>query len=237
VTRHAPTLHIDLVTDGDVRAADAAYARRKVGTALVTSRRPVLAVRIRLRRLQNPALALPAVATATADVNGQVVRAQVAGATMREAIDALERRLRRASELLGDRIEERYREPRKEVPGYAPRPATDRSVVRYKTYDPEPLTAEEATAQMELLDYDFYLFADRDLGTDAIVYRTAEGTRHVTSAPESSDDDARSRLDASGEPFCFYRVAGHGRVMYRRFDGNYGIIQPGVPRVPPTKDE
>ena len=38
--------------------------------------------------------------------------------------------------------------------------------------------------------------------------------------------EARQRLDLSGEPFVFYVDADdqQGRVIYRRYDGHYGLI-------------
>jgi ribosome-associated translation inhibitor RaiA len=42
----------------------------------------------------DPAVARPAVAQATIDVNGRIVRAEAAGATMRDAIELLADRLR-----------------------------------------------------------------------------------------------------------------------------------------------
>jgi hypothetical protein len=39
---------------------------------------------------------------------------------------------------------------------------------------------------------------------------------------------ATQRLDDGGEPFVFFANAmtGRGNVVYRRYDGNYGLITP-----------
>lgn len=55
---------------------------------------PVLSARVRLTMSADPAVALPAVAQATIDVNGRIVRAEAAGQTLREAIDKMADRLR-----------------------------------------------------------------------------------------------------------------------------------------------
>ena len=41
-------------------------------------------------------------------------------------------------------------------------------------------------------------------------------------------DEATSRLDVSGEPFVFFVDAStrRGSIVYRRYDGNYGLIRP-----------
>lgn len=252
VTSHNPTLHIDVATRGDVSEFDTAYARRKVAAALASTREPVLGVRIVLEFKVNPALACPALAKASADVNGHPIRAHVAAPTVREAVDLVERRLRRAADLLGDRIEGSYHDPvdvarpdgRAARPGYMTRPASERVIVRRKNYDADAIVVEEAVVEMLVRDYDFFLFTDADSGADAIVYRTDDGVLRFASvappekggggdvardgqAPELTDGAARRRLDATGEPFCFYRVAGRGRVLYMRFDGDYGVIEAG----------
>jgi hypothetical protein len=40
--------------------------------------------------------------------------------------------------------------------------------------------------------------------------------------------DALARLDATGAPFVFLADAdtGRGNVVYRRYDGHYGLITP-----------
>ena len=49
---------------------------------------------------------------------------------------------------------------------------------------------------------------------------------HEPSPPTLTDAEARIRLEADSEPFVFYLDAetGQGRVLYRRYDGHYGLI-------------
>jgi len=44
--------------------------------------------------------------------------------------------------------------------------------------------------------------------------------------PTLTETQARERLDVGGEPFVFYvdPVDRRGRVLYRRYDGHYGVI-------------
>jgi len=56
--------------------------------------KPVLSARVTLMMSADPAVAFPAAAHATIDVNGRIVRAAGAGQTMREAIGHMTDRLR-----------------------------------------------------------------------------------------------------------------------------------------------
>ena len=47
-------------------------------------------------------------------------------------------------------------------------------------------------------------------------------------APEMTEEEAADRLDSSHEPFVFYKdiSTGRGAVLYRRYDGHYGVVEP-----------
>ncbi len=133
--------------------------------------------------------------------------------------------------------------PRHPQPWY-PRPAESRELVRRKTFAAEPLTVDEAAYEMELLDHDFFLYTDAESGEPALVRRLdagyavqgGAGPEAVAKAaadvalepppPRLTDEEARGRLDVDAEPFVFYLEAGTGRgsVLYRRYDGHYGLI-------------
>jgi hypothetical protein len=40
--------------------------------------------------------------------------------------------------------------------------------------------------------------------------------------------EARKQLDATGLPFLLFAepTSGRGRVLYRRYDGHYGLVRP-----------
>src|SRR6516164_2132366 len=66
----------------------------KVRSVLGHVTRPVLSARVTLTMSADPAVARPAAAQATIDVNGRIVRAEAAGQTMRDAIELMADRLR-----------------------------------------------------------------------------------------------------------------------------------------------
>lgn len=73
-------------------AQELAVAKVRAGLRHVA--RPVLSARVALTMSADPAVAHPAGARATVDVNGRIVRADAAGETMRDAIELMTDRLR-----------------------------------------------------------------------------------------------------------------------------------------------
>jgi hypothetical protein len=134
-------------------------------------------------------------------------------------------------------------------PGYFDRPVEDRQLVRHKTFAVDELTSDEAVFDMEQLDYDFYLFRDLASGSDSLVERLENGSYRLTRTvltgvdlrPVATDialsdapapildlEDAIERLNAGHEPHVFFvnKASRRGEVLYRRYDGNYGLITP-----------
>jgi len=131
------------------------------------------------------------------------------------------------------------------------RPPGEREVVRRKTFALEPMNALQAAADMFSLDHDFYLFHDIDTDADSVVYRRDDGRLGVI-APQGveapADDiedivrepsryaeplaleDAVSEMDELNHRFLFFVDAstGRGAVLYLRYDGHYGLIEPAA---------
>lgn len=133
-------------------------------------------------------------------------------------------------------------------PTYFARPKEERTILRRKAFAPSSSTIDEALFDLEVLDHRFFLFTDAGTGEDAVVFETEDGVAVRTStgtepphaddhpgltfdprpAQELTDEEAANRLDVSGAPFIFFRQSesGRGAVLYRRYDGHYGIIEP-----------
>jgi ribosome-associated translation inhibitor RaiA len=178
--------------------AMADYARRKVSALFRQTHRPVLFARVRLTRHGNPALERPIVAQGNLDVNGRVVRAQVAAATMTEAVDALEARLRsrlarsaehwearRGRRYHPDPHEWRHGDPTSEGQPWFSRPVEQRLIIRRKSFTLACCTVDEAAAEIDELDYDFHLFTEQGSGQDSVLYRAgATGYRLAQLVPQ-----------------------------------------------------
>jgi ribosome-associated translation inhibitor RaiA len=180
------TTDIETVTRGPIADQDeiVGYARDKVIEAARYSRDPILHARITLCQAGDPAVARPAHAKAGLEVDGHFLRAHVAAATMREAVDALYDRLRHRLDRLAEHWqarrggtpvpaphEWRHASEPAHRPGYYPRPVEQREIVRHKTYELHRITPDDAVYDMEALDYDVHLFTDETTGQDAVVYR------------------------------------------------------------------
>jgi hypothetical protein len=102
---------------------------------------------------------------------------------------------------------------------------------------------------MELLDYDFHLFTEQGTNQASILYRTRAGYRLAQVKPAAREElapfelqltvspqpaprltlrRAMERLGFLGLPFLFFIEVAEGRafVLYRRYDGHYGLISP-----------
>jgi hypothetical protein len=233
-----------------------------VRTVLRDVEDPVLFARLKLALAKDPARPKPAEAQITLDINGELLRVHVAAATMREAADLVQRRLRDKLEQRAQHRDDlrtrgaervpgewRHGDAPTERPDFFDRPADERELVRHKTFAVGEATPDEAAFDMELLDYDFHLFVDLASGEDAVLERTLGGGYRMTrlhptdvdggptaidltvadvAPPHLTVHEAMRLLDDDRERFAFFANAGTGRgnVLYRRYDGHYGLLTP-----------
>jgi ribosomal subunit interface protein len=253
-------LEVTVTTRGEVPAEAREYAVEKITQLGRFTRKPILFAQLKLSLEANPAQARPAVAEATLDVNGQPVRAHMAGSDLMEAADLLEDRLRRnlvrhterqepgAERNVAADGEWRHGSEPTRRPDYFDRPVEDREVVRHKTFALDPMTADEAGLDLELLGHDFYLFTEVHTGAEAVLHVLDDGGLELQQvggrserpadchdsiavgppAPELTLTDAEERLDVGHERMVFFvdPDSGRGQVVYRRYDGHYGLITP-----------
>lgn len=131
-----------------------------------------------------------------------------------------------------------------------PRTPEEREIVRHKSFTLQRCTVDDAAHDMGMLGYDFHLFTESGTGQDAVLYRAGETgyrlalitppgphelatfqlplTISTQSAPELTTDEAVARLNLLDLPFLFFLDAdrGRGAMLYRRYDGHYGLITP-----------
>jgi ribosome-associated translation inhibitor RaiA len=169
--------------------------------------------------------------------------------------DRLRIRLERAAALRGAQPGPRPGEWRHQsVPAprlpYYPGPPATRAVMRRTSYTVAPLTADEAVADAEMLGYEFHLFTEKSTGEDAVVYRIRDGYRLALAHPRSdrlgpvapsitvskspvprlSVIEATAELEAVRQRFLFFvnPETGRGNLIYHRYDGHYGLIEPAL---------
>jgi ribosome-associated translation inhibitor RaiA len=255
------TLQVQTEARGAVPESAVEFAVRKVESLLRLAPEPVLFARVRLTMTADPAAPRPAIAQVNLDLNGRMIRAQAAAPAMREAVERmhdrlrirLERAARNWAAIRGGRSAPPPPEWRQRAdPAKRARPAVaetdDATVVRHKSAAPARQTPAEAVTEMELLDYDFYLFTEQVTGCDSVICRAPDGYRLAQIRPQPGRLDpvdtsisvseqpvpkltpaaAITRLDALGEPFLFFvdSQTGRGNLIYHRYDGHYGLITP-----------
>jgi len=127
------------------------------------------------------------------------------------------------------------------------RPAEEREIIRRKSFAFGPMSVDEAADALEDLDHDFFLFCDVETDADAVVYWRDDGLLALIEPrwAQSADDrgpvreknrfsdaiDLRAavaEMNAVSHRFLFFENAatGRGNVIYRRYDGHYGLIEP-----------
>jgi len=253
-------VQVQIETQGAVPEGMPELAIAKVHSLLRLATEPVLFARVTLMMAADPAVKLPAVARVNVDLDGRLVRAQAAGETMRESVEHMASRLRarldrstrnwearRGSWPADAPGEWRHQSIPSHHPSYFPRPAEERQVIRRRSHAAGRKTPEEALADLNLLDYDFYLFTDELTGQDSVINRVADGyqlaqawpsrprrplpeamTQTRQPAPRLTVSGAIARLEALGHEFLFFvdTDTSRGSLIYHRYDGHYGLIVP-----------
>ncbi|GAA2096717.1 HPF/RaiA family ribosome-associated protein [Microlunatus panaciterrae] len=198
--RTVGTADVEVVIRGDIPDTIRAEAASKIREVTENIGEPILHARVRLTRSANPSVDRPVLAQANLDVNGRLVRAQVAGTTAEEAVDLLQAKLRhrwahlerdwearRGGQPVSGPHEWRHGSEPTHRPSYFQRPAEEREVVRHKAFELARATVDEAADDLERLDYDFHLFTDSATGLDTVIYRAGPaGLRLAQLAPDPS---------------------------------------------------
>jgi hypothetical protein len=244
-----PALPVQVWVQGAFPVGTGDYARRAITAALSRFAEPVRQTRVRLKAYHDPAVHFPVVAQGNLVLGGRPVRVQVHGATATQAIDLLQDRLRRCVHAQQERAASGAPERISPKPWVAsvPRPPQARQIVRSKPVHPAVLGVDEAVAELHRRDYACHLFTESGTRQDSVVhlagpacYRliqvlpdpdqlapyTVALTCYDRPAPRLTVADAAEWLGWSEVPFLFFLDVdrGRGSVLYRRFDGHYGLI-------------
>jgi putative sigma-54 modulation protein len=117
------------------------------------------------------------IAEAAIKSNGLLIQASEETDEMYSAIDLLvekiERRVRRYKEKL---VDHKHQSSKPEA-ALSSAPSEDRvpEIIRTKRFDLKPMLPEEAVMQMELLDKDFFIFANAGSGLVNVIYKRKDG--------------------------------------------------------------
>jgi len=134
---------------------------------------------VKLEVEKNPSIKENQIAELTLKGNGPLMRAVETDFDMYTAIDKAVAKLQRQLKKYHDKRSSRSRPPSesgmlREVPMETePQPAS--KIIRRKSLSLKPMSAEEATLQMEMLGHDFFLFKNEDTDRVNLVYRRRDG--------------------------------------------------------------
>jgi hypothetical protein len=177
-------------------------------------------------------------------------------AAVDELSERLERQLRRYVDRMATRQREPAQAPpgewrhgalRTAPPERSFRPPEERRIERRKAFTLDPIEVAEAALELEALDHEFFLYRDADTGVDALLYVRDDGRLAVIDPPDApprragGPPRAPSRFSRPidlptavremgelGHRFLFFvnEETGRGNVLYLRYDGHYGLVEP-----------
>ena len=189
-------------------------------------------------RLVRARTAAPSLDAAVDDVAERLQR------HLRRYVDRMITRQREPGETLPGEWSHRAWSPAR--PPTFERPAEEREIVRRKSFAFGPMSVEDAADALEDLDHEFFLFRDADTEADAVLYWRDDGLLALieTRDAESADhgpvhehsrftspvalEAAVGEMNEVGHRFLFFENAAsrRGNILYRRYDGHYGLIEP-----------
>ena len=134
-------------------------------------------VELELAVERNPSIAANQVAEATIWTKGPVLRAREASGDMRASIDQLTEKLLRQVKHYREKRNPRSARGDGVPPGgsFPMAEASEPQIVKTKQFAVQPMTAEEAVLQLELIGHDFFVFRNAESGDVNVVYRRKRG--------------------------------------------------------------
>lgn len=168
--------------------------------------------RIKLTRLADQTLRLPAVVQGNLDIGGIPLRAQTAAHSVHEAIYLLRERLRdqlmrllRTNAPYADRAisaprESPHRYSRHQHADLDLPPAVRHRIMRRKFVVLRCETVDEAAFRMDTMDYDCHLFTDADTGQDSMVFRSGPTGYSLAQLSAKSGPPRRRHLPVTVRP-------------------------------------
>ena len=117
---------------------------------------------------------------ATISAKQAVFRAEEANDSVYDAVDIATERLANQMSKLKGKLEARYKENKALKLEFVPEPEEEEfeeelAIVRRKQVELDPMVAEEAVLQMEMLGHDFFVFLDMDTDAVSVVYKRKGG--------------------------------------------------------------
>ena len=154
------------------------YAEEKLGKLERQLADPTQ-IELELAVEHNPSIAANHVAEATIWTKGPTLRARESSsafeASIDQLVDKLERQVKRYREKRSRRETGRRANGQAQAEPQFTAEQLERMVVKSKQFELRPMSAEEATLQLELVGHDFFVFENEQTGATNVVYRRRDG--------------------------------------------------------------
>ncbi len=156
------------------------YAEEKIGKVAKILDGDHVSAEVEIYVEKNPSIDKNQVAEVTVYTKGPVIRAKERDTDMYAAIDLVSEKLERQFSKYHGKMVDRHSGKRAHVTPPLPleeilEPAGDQEIVKTKTVQIKPMSAEEAILQMELLGHDFFVFMSAETDEFSVLYRRHDG--------------------------------------------------------------
>jgi putative sigma-54 modulation protein len=165
---------------GTVNPDVKAYAEDKVGRVAHILNGLALSTEVELYHERNRSIGEHEVAEVTLFTKGHVLRARETASDMKSAIDKVAAKLERQARRFKERVIDRHTgkgsaSVSELAPSEEPEAEAGPTIVKTKSVDLKPMSAEEAMLQLELLGHDFFLYASDTTDELNVLYRRRDG--------------------------------------------------------------
>ena len=108
-------------------------------------------------------------------VNGSLIQAESVTGEVYSSIDEVVEKLEKQVVKYKEKHQTHRKADKKIAPPSAEKEVRSSSIIKYKKFEMKPMSPEEAVDQMDLIDKDFYVFANQTSGNINVVYRRGDG--------------------------------------------------------------
>jgi putative sigma-54 modulation protein len=108
-------------------------------------------------------------------VNGYLIQAESVTGEIYSSIDEVVEKLEKQVVKYKEKLQTFRKSDKKNVEDIAEKAGTTGNIIKYKKFEMKPMSPEEAVDQMDLLDKNFFIFANLASGDINVVYRRDDG--------------------------------------------------------------
>jgi putative sigma-54 modulation protein len=108
-------------------------------------------------------------------VNGYMIQAESVTGEIYSSIDEVVEKLEKQVVKYKEKLQTFRKSDKKNVEDIAEKAGTTGNIIKYKKFEMKPMSPEEAVDQMDLLDKNFFIFANLASGDINVVYRRDDG--------------------------------------------------------------